>query len=145
MAFCPPIPEDHPQIMELSNEQAQEQATQGIVFSTACWRRYLGTWMVQDGRFYLADIIGRYKLVGDQPVLANWFTGVLRIPKGELLQYVHMGFGSVYEQEIHIKVEHGIVTAQRVIDNRSKDFSKQDLAMDNLPGLENQFPGDDEL
>jgi hypothetical protein len=56
-----------------------------------------------------------------------------------------MGFGSVHEQEVHVKVDRGIVTSSRVIDNRGKDFESWQLGWRNLPGGENRFPGDDAL
>jgi len=143
MAFCPPLPEGHPRLMEVSREEAA--ASNSLVFSTACWRQYIGTWEIKDGRFYLAKIEGMYRLEGEEPLPAEWFTGVLRIPRGEMLQYVHMGFGSIYEEELHIKIEQGMVTARRVIDNRGKDLTRQDLSRLNLPGSENRFEGDDEL
>ena len=70
---------------------------------------------------------------------------MLRIPRGELLKYVHMGFGAVYEEEVHVKIEKGMVTAARVVDNRGVDFDERSLGWQNLPGGENRFPGDDEL
>jgi len=144
MAFCPPFPEHHPRIIELAHEEAEEDVP-SIVFSTACWRGYIGTWEIKDGWFYLVNLVGRYKITGDEPILADWFSGVLRIPQGEMLHYVHMGFGSVYEQEIHIKIENGKVVKSRVIDNRGKDVDTWRLAWRNLPGLENHFEGEDEL
>ncbi len=82
---------------------------------------------------------------GEGTILADWFSGVLRIPKDKTLQYVHMGFGFVYEQEVHVKVEKGILTSSRVIDNRRKQHDESELGWRNLPGSENQFPGDDQL
>ena len=140
MAFCPPIPDDHPDIQKLSRDDARQQEDMPfLVFSTACWRRYIGTWELKDGKFYLNDIKGIYKLTTDQPIFADWVTAVLRIPDGELLQYVHMGFGSVYEFENHIKIENGIVVEERRIDNRKKDLGGRDLGWENLPGNENNF------
>lgn len=78
-------------------------------------------------------------------MLADWFSGVIRIPRGEMLHYVHMGFGSVFEQELHIKIERGVVVNSRVIDNRGRIFDERELGWKNLPGGENRFPGDDEL
>jgi hypothetical protein len=103
MAFCPPLPENHPHIIELSYEEAIKEGVDSFVFSTACWRQYIGNWEVQDEKFYLVSLSGKYKMIGSSPIIADWFTGVLRIPKGKLLHYVHMGFGSVYEQEVHSK------------------------------------------
>jgi len=180
MAFCPPLPYGHPRLIEVDNAEAARDAP--LVFSTACWRGYVGTWEIKGGRFFLVDVRGKYRLLGADPLFANWFTGVLRIPKGKMLHYVHMGFASVYEHEVHIKIENGVVVASRVIDNRGKSFSEsrvakeksgsrlkpllpgwrpsvassrdfiktrftnvRELALKNLPGWENRFPGDDEL
>jgi len=91
---------------------------------------------------FLASIEGRFKLIGTEPVLADWFTGVLRVPRGEMLAYVDMGFGSVYEEELHIHVERGRVTGTRVYDNRGKEIDTRRIGVANLPGRENRFPGD---
>jgi len=81
-----------------------------IIFSTGCCRAYIGTWSIVDNRFFLVRLEGKYRLVGDEPLFADWFSGVLRIPKGKLLEYVHFGFESVYEQELLIEIKKGIVT-----------------------------------
>jgi hypothetical protein len=62
-----------------------------------------------------------------------------------MLQHVHMGFGPVDAQELHIKIEQGLAANERVIDNRGKPFDGSELGRRNLPGGENRFPGDDEL
>jgi hypothetical protein len=145
MAFCPELPDQDPRIVEIEPGEAKRDANSRMVFSTACWRGYQGTWEIRDGRFYLVGLRGRFRLRGAEPILADWFSGVLRIPKGEMLHYVHMGFGSVFEQEVHVKVERGLVTASRVVDNRGKTHDPLELGWSNLPGGENRFPGDDEL
>jgi hypothetical protein len=146
MAFCPPIPQDHPQIIQLTTEEVEEgirkEEISPWVFSTACWRRYVATWELKGGRFYLVHIDGQFKLKSDEPVFADWVTAVLRIPDGELLHYVHMGFGSVFEFENHIKIENGLVVDERKIDNRNKDVDSGELGWKNMPGNENQFDGD---
>ncbi len=161
MTFCPPLPWHNARLRKLTPEEvarrieveeAQPDATGArpkltrlglITGSTACWRRYQGTWELRDGKLYLVLVAGRVELAGDEPLLADWFTGVLRIPRGDRLTYVHMGFGSVYEEEIHIRIERGQVTGRRVWDNRGRRFDENRLALDNLPGGENRFPGDD--
>jgi len=145
MAFCPPLPANHSRIYEPGPDEAVTDEDDFIFGSTACWRGYQGTWEIRDGRFYLVGLRGRFQLRQGEPILADWFSGVLRIPKGEMLQYVHMGFGSVYEQEVHIKIKNGVVVTTRLIDNRGKKHDKWELGWKNLPGGENRFPGDDEL
>jgi hypothetical protein len=56
----------------------------------------------------------------DGRVFASWYSGELRVPEGKLLQYVHMGYGSVYERERFIQVKAGVVVSERVVDNRGK-------------------------
>jgi hypothetical protein len=118
MVSCPPLPVGHPRIIMVAPDEIAGDDVSPVVFSTACWRGYIGTWEIKDGKFYLVSLRGRYKLLGEEPVLADWFTGVLVIPRGELLQYVHLGFESVYEQEMQVKIEKGVVIETRVIDNR---------------------------
>lgn len=143
MNFCPPLPEHHPRLVELSSAEIVEENVNDLIFSTACWRRYVGTWAIMDGCLYLVGISGRYKIVGDEPIFADWFTGLLRFPEGKRLHYVHMGFGSVYEYEVHMEFDKGREISSRIVDNRGRDVDKDELAMRNLPGSENTFEGDD--
>ena len=137
MAFCPPLPEKHSRIIKAGRPRIQAMS--------ACWRGYVGTWEVKEGRFYLVGLQGGYQLAGSEPLFAEWFSGVLRVPRGKILQYVHMGFGSVYEEEVHIKIEKGMVIKSHVVDNRGKKYDEWSLGCENLPGNENRFPGDDEI
>ena len=141
MTFCPPIPENDPRIIELKDDEIDLHSD---CFSSACWREYIGTWEIKDNKFYLVNLEGRLKLKEQTPIFAEWFTGTLRIPEGEMLHYVHMGYGSVYEGETHIKIKKGIVIKSKTIDNRKKDVDKFELNWSNLPGSENRFDGDDE-
>lgn len=120
LPFCPPLLEQDLRIRERTPEELQD--CDPIIFSTACWRRYIATWEIKAGRLYLVEIEGRYKLAGEGPIFADWFSGVLRIPKGEVLRYVHMGFATVYEQELLVKIEQGVVVATELVDNRGKDI-----------------------
>ena len=144
MAFCPPLPMGHPRLIEVDPQQARQDASDSILFSTACWRGYQGAWEIKDGKFYLVSLRGRFHLQGEEPLLADWFSGVLRISRGALLQYVHMGFGSVYEEEVHVRIERGQVVASHLVNNRGKKQDERELGWRNLPGGENRFPGDDE-
>lgn len=113
------------------------------LMSTVCWRRYIGTWEIKDGKLYLNDLVGCFHMVGGGPLFADWVTAVLRIREGKVLRSIHMGYASVFETELHIKVEGGIVVGKRRIDNTKKKFNWNELACANLPGDENRFEGDD--
>jgi hypothetical protein len=103
---------------------------------TGNWRGYVATWEITDGKLYLTKV-NSWLCPGetDKPchqttlrelfpgkvskakVLADWFTGELRVPDGKLLQYVHMGYGSTYQRDMIFKVDNGIVSEPETIDN----------------------------
>jgi hypothetical protein len=86
---------------------------------TSCWRGYIATWEILNDYLYLIDIkfntpngdIGMDYAFPDNPdkVLADWYTGELRIPLGDLLEYIHGGYDSTYDSDWTIKVEKGKV------------------------------------
>lgn len=47
------------------------------------------------------------------PRVATWYTGNLIVPTGELVDYVHMGYGSTYSSYVVVTVVKGAVTRQR--------------------------------
>ena len=95
--------------------------------STANRRGYIATWEIDNGVLYLRDIkawidgseVGMDKVFPEQVgrIEAKWFTGQLQVPQGKLLQYIHGGYASVYEQNLIITVEAGKVAKVEVIDN----------------------------
>lgn len=88
--------------------------------STACRRGYVGEWELIEGSLYLRRLEGTLidgQLVtvaslfpaGPRPVLAQWFTGSVSVPLGQLVRYVHMGYGSDYEDELTLEFEQGLL------------------------------------
>lgn len=88
--------------------------------NTALWRGYVGTWEIVNNRLYLIALSGEF--IDGSPVnleaifpgypervFAHWYSGLLRIPQGELLKYVHMGFGSIYKSDLFININKGHV------------------------------------
>lgn len=118
MASCPPLPVGHPRVVALTREEMQQAEFPPVVLSTACWRGYVGTWELRDGALYLSGVAGRYRVVGAEPILADWFSGVIRVPRGDVLRYVHMGFESVYERELFVRIEAGRAVETWTVDNR---------------------------
>jgi hypothetical protein len=97
------------------------------VLSTACWRGYIGKWKVKYKKLYLYDLKGydesdREIRINDvfpnqKEVFAEWFTEEMRLPVGEMLQYYHMGYESVFEKDLFLKFEKGILVGEREVDN----------------------------
>lgn len=50
-------------------------------------------------------------------VFAHWYSGTLRIPQGNTLKYVHMGYQSTYERDLLIEVERGVIGDVRIREN----------------------------
>ncbi len=113
MAYCPPLPPEGDHRVRL-----REGAGEDDWGCTACWRGYVATWETSDGSFYLNKFSSKYEIEGGGPLFADWVSETIRIPQGEQLEYVHMGFGSLYEQDLMIRIERGVVVERRVIDNR---------------------------
>lgn len=99
--------------------------------STALWRGYIGTWAIEGGHLYLVKLkafvqngedvedVGLSYLFPDYPdgVFAHWYSGELRCPMGEMLNYVHGGYASTYEQDLFIEVKNGVVLGERIVSN----------------------------
>ena len=58
------------------------------------------------------------------PILANWFTGELRVPQGEMTQYIHAGYASEFERYLVFQVVEGRITETKIAkggDHLSRD------------------------
>ena len=96
--------------------------------NTACWRGYVGEWEVIDDRLYLVGLEGGLNDGTDASietvfpgfpdrVFAHWYTGKVRIPQGKLLDYVHMGYESIYERDLFLTFERGVLVDKKVVTN----------------------------
>jgi len=117
-------------------------------YSTACWRGYFGTWEIKQNKLYLIDLKANSEMHGEvgldylfpkqkrnkildylfskrNKIFASWFTGEIRIPTGEMLEYVHAGYASIYEKDLMLTFKEGILMNEMEIDNR-KTFKKMD-------------------
>ncbi len=106
------------------------------VISTACYRGYFATWKIEDKKIYLLNIESPWSLKrnnqieieepvsameklfpGQTKVFASWVNGRLKINSGELLEYVHMGYESVYETDIYLWFENGVLKDEKIVYN----------------------------
>jgi hypothetical protein len=128
-----------------------------LPMSTACWRGYIGSWEIKDDLLILVKLeerrmvekgsshevqmfaISKKTVMGaktEDPLPAVWFSGVLRIARGKQIAYVHMGFGSVYEEDLFIFVERGKVIRRVVVKNDpAKLTSASDLGWRELGNM----------
>jgi hypothetical protein len=70
----------------------------------------------------LSNLFGEHCKNGK--VLAFWFTGDLIVPKGKLVEYVHMGYMSKYEKELVLNIENGILIDAVEYENKTSEIEK---------------------
>ena len=114
-----------------SSPQFQEFAPKIECTSTALWRGYIGEWEIVGYDLYLIGIKGVttegksirlsdiFPNCGDR-VLADWYTGKLRVPIGECIDYVHGDFLSVFEEDLFIDIKNGVVENSFTVSNIAK-------------------------
>jgi len=98
--------------------------------STACWRGYFGQWEIKDNKLYLIGLKAylegyrevdlNYIFPRQKQVIADWFSGKIRIPQGEMLDYVHMGYASLYERDLILDIRNGELVNEYVIENEEE-------------------------
>ena len=90
-------------------------------------RGYIGTWEIRNKKLYLASLVGfienneqvdlNYLFPNKTEVFANWFSGDIRIPEGELLEKINLGYESVFEKDRILIFNEGILISETVIAN----------------------------
>ncbi|SRR5574344_1338738 len=110
--------------------------------SSALWRGYIAYFEIIDNQLILKDIeVERWMENGDnvetvsiykelfpseEKIIIDWFTGILPVQDGEMVDYVHMGYGSTYSQYILFQVDKGIVLdIQSFTDSEYKDYKEE--------------------
>ena len=100
-----------------------------VLISTACWRGYIATFKIINSSLYVVDITveievkpsDKKKLFQskdisifselfetEKPVLCD-YSGMLIVPQGEMVKYIHGGYLSEFEKYIFIKITDGKV------------------------------------
>ena len=129
----------------------KEHKIKFVSSSTVCWRGYVGSWLIEDDYLYLVDLkayipsdnsrwggeeVGLdYLFPGQDKVLADWFSGEIRIPHGEMIRYVHMGYASIYEKELFLRFVKGKYVSCREIDNTQLKDDKNAIAEREMDGI----------
>ena len=95
--------------------------------STACWRGYIAYWELKNDSLFLLRVEGDKadielplifndkKIKGK--VFANWYSYSILNPYGELLNYEHMGYNSIYQYEKEFIFKKGKLKSIKLYDN----------------------------
>jgi hypothetical protein len=125
MSCCPSWPENHPSIIRRGQE---DPFYMGL--STGCRRGYIGTWEIKNNNFYLKSIKGAYKVENIAPILATWFSGIISVPLGEIVENNYYAEIALYEKEMYIQIKNGHVIAKNTFDNAPEYSNKAYELMD---------------
>jgi len=112
--------------MEAYFELHPEKRPVNEIMSSNLWRGYVATFEIKDNALYLKDLSIQVSdtttkdkfdhmwisvvdkvFPNETNIKIDWYTGLLVLPYGELLNYVHMGYGSTYENYILIEINKG--------------------------------------
>ena len=102
-----------------------------IYKSTALVRGYIGTWKIRNKKLYLISLLGfvnnnekvdlNYLFPNKIEVFAGWYSGDIRIPEGELLKKINLGYASVFEKDRILNIKEGILISETLKDNTKLD------------------------
>ena len=122
-------------------EKNEDKRPKGGVISSALWRGYIATFEVNENQLFVKDIniqiwneksdSSEWKSVINEvfPQIEQrkieWFNGLLTLPYGEQINYVHMGYGSTYENYILIEIEKGKSTKSKELNFKEYENLKE--------------------
>ena len=119
--------------------------------NSACWRGYIGHWLIEDECLYLTNFSAHlaingnsrwageevgmdYLFPGQNKVLAEWFSGELHIPHGRIIPCVH-GQKEYYEKELIIEFVNGKYVSSHEINNTLFYDEKKEVERTNVDSL----------
>lgn len=92
-----------------------------------CWRGYQAVWELKNDQLFLSGlepVLGGderfsldYLFAKQKNILADWFSGDIKVPQGELMQYVHGGYASVHERTLILHFDEGCLIGSDLIEN----------------------------
>lgn len=124
-------------------ENNPDKKPKGGISSTALWRGYVATFEIKDSLLYVKDIQIEYwdttkknhdtkwksvlnEVFPDQKeILVDWMTGLLVLPCGKVVNYVHMGYGSTYENYILLEIYSGRLKKENHYDYKEYEEFKE--------------------
>ncbi len=116
----------HSNPMEEYFKKFPDKKPKSGVISSALWRGYVATFEITENNLFLKDIeimdlsktdrkssqalwtsVLSQVVADDKKLKIDWLTGLLVLPDGEIVNYVHMGYGSTYENYILLEIDKG--------------------------------------
>ena len=102
-----------------------------IYKTTALVRGYVGRWEIKSEKLYLVSLVGfvenneqvdlNYLFPKQTEVFASWYSGDIRIPDGELLRKINLGYASIFEKDRILTFKEGLLIGETVKDNTTSE------------------------
>lgn len=107
------------------------------IIMTSLWRGYVATFELADKQIKVKDIeimvkdsiknpnryiwSSVYEQVFKNSASAklDWYTGLLVVPTGKMLQYVHMGYSSTFESYLLLEIDKGNLITEKNMTNKA--------------------------
>ncbi len=108
----------------------------GFIYkTTALVRGYVGRWEIKSKKLYLVSLVGfiennqqvdlNYLFPKQTKVFASWYSGDIRIPEGELLKKINLGYASIFEKDRILTFKEGLLIGETVKDNTTSENLNQ--------------------
>jgi hypothetical protein len=112
--------------------------------SSALWRGYVATFELEGNSMLLKNVEiqvrkptpdNRFEtqwqsvletvVPGNKKLKADWFDGILVLPYGKIVNYIHMGYASTFENYILLEIEKGEFKQSREFDYKAYENFKE--------------------
>ena len=130
--------------LEVYFEKNPNKRPKSEVRSSALWRGYVATFEIIDNQLFLKDIEIQYRdttskgsnnsnwksvlneVFADQKnIQVDWYTGLLVLPQGKVVNYVHMGYGSTYQHYTILELDKGVLTQEKQFKRKAYEKFKE--------------------
>lgn len=130
--------------LEAYFEKKPDERPKGGIMSSALWRGYVATFEVKDNQLFLKDIEIEYQdtaskksynykwrsvikevFPGQKEIKIDWLTGLIVLPYGKLINYVHLGYGSTYEKYILLEIDKGYLKQEKQLKYKEYEQFKE--------------------
>lgn len=105
----------------LSGHICVKPAEEGGQTSSWCQGGHLGACHIRAAS--LESVFGNRRW----PIFAEWFTGEIIAPQGEMIEYVHLGYASRFERYLVLDLENGVVKRTRILGNEAFEAEHEEF------------------
>jgi hypothetical protein len=107
----------HARLIVVSDDEAR--AALSVFCTTACWRNFVAVWEIREGRMYLNEVAGMYRLEGSLPLAADWVNDDLEFEEVEVItDFWDVDYSSGVARSFAVQIRAGVVRASNYAPRR---------------------------